>query len=183
MHFLIPEDYTPYIRTAIKEDILLGNTALINQIELAAIGEMASYLAGRYDTTKIFMDILTWNIALSYEADDYVYDAGKIYKATAASAAGIRPSVNVTQPDPIWVLEDPRNPIIVLRMIYIVLYHAHKSLPSSQIPQLRIDDYDLSIKWLEKVAEGILNPLLPEAVPTDGGIASWGSETRRQNRY
>jgi phage gp36-like protein len=180
--YLIPEDYTPYIRTAIKEDILLGNTALMAQVELAAVAEMNSYLSGRYDTEKVFPPILPWNNAFAWEADDLVYDAGAIYKALASNT-DTRPSTNVSQPTPVWAKEDPRNPIIVLRAVYIALYHAHKSLPSSQIPQLRIDDYDLSIKWLEKVAEGTLNPMLPEAVRPDTGVASWGSETRRQTRY
>lgn len=180
--FLIPEDYKPYIRAEIKEDILMGQTNIIQQVEMASQEEISSYLSGRYDVTKIFINILTYNAIRTFQTGEYVYETGKIYRALEA-VTDVSPTVNHVQENPKWVLDDPRNPLIVLRMVYITLYHAHKSLPGSQIPRLRIDDYDMSIRWLEKVAEGKLNPILPEAEKEDGVIVVYGSEERRQNRY
>lgn len=180
--FLTPEDYKPYIRKEIKEDILLGQTALIQQVELAAQAEITSYLAGRYDVSKIFTEIRSFKYDATFPEGAYVYDEGKIYKSLATQTETI-PSVNIWEETSTWALEDPRNPIIVLRMVYITLYHAHKALPGQQIPKLRIDDYDISLRWLEKVAAGLLNPLLPEAEREDGGLVAFGSEPRRQSRW
>lgn len=180
--FLITEDYSPYIRTSIKDDILLGQTSLIKKVELAAQAEMSSYLNDRYDVTKVFIDIMPYHADLQYNAGAYIYDAGNIYKALEA-ITGVQPSVEIEEEDSRVSLEDPRNPIIVLRMVYITLYHAHKSLPGSQIPQLRIDDYDISLKWLRDVATGVINPLLPEAVREDNAIVAYGSEERRVVRW
>lgn len=180
--FLIPEDYTPYIRSSIKEDILLGNTALINQVELAAQEEITAYLAGRYDTSKIFTFIRPYAVTTQYALGDYIYRTGKIYRALEA-ITGVDPAVEILETNSRVSLEDPRNPLIVQRMVYITLYHAHKSLPGSQIPQLRIDDYDYTIRMLEKIAAGLLNPILPEALLEDGGVVAFGSETKRQTRW
>ena len=180
--FLIPEDYKPYIRESIKDDILLGQTSLIKKVELAAQEEMSSYLAGRYDVTKIFVVIQTYDDDSQYNAGDYIYDAGNIYKALEA-ITGVQPSLEILEDDPRVALEDPRNPLIVLRMVYITLYHAHKALPGSQIPQLRIDDYDISRQWLKDVTSGLINPLLPEAEVETNSLVLYGSEERRTTRW
>lgn len=180
--FLFPTDYTPYIRASIKEDILLGQSAIMQQVELAAQEEISSYLNGRYDVSKIFMLIQDWNNTAQYAIGAYIHRSGKIYKALEA-ITGVDPAVEIGQENSRVSLEDPRNPLIVQRMIYIALYHGHKSLPGSQIPQLRIDDYDYSIRMLEKIASGLINPLLPEAEKPDGGLVAFGSEERRQGRW
>ena len=180
--FLIPEDYTAYIRASIKEDILLGQTAVIQKVELAAQEEISSYLAGRYDVTKIFVVIRDYTATTQFNAGDYIYRSGSIYKALEA-IQGVDPATEILESDPRVALEDPRNPLIVQRMVYITLYHAHKALPGSQIPQLRIDDYDISLRWLEKVASGLVNPLLPEAEVEGNSIVAYGSEERRTTRW
>lgn len=180
--FLTPEDYKPYIRASIKEDILLGQTALIQRVELAAQEEISSYLAGRYDVSKIFVLIQEYAAATQYNIDDYIYSTGSIYKALEA-IQGVDPAAEILESDPRVALEDPRNPLIVQRMVYITLYHAHKALPGSQIPQLRIDDYDISLRWLEKVASGLVNPLLPVSEVEGSSIVAYGSEERRTTRW
>jgi phage gp36-like protein len=190
--FLHPQDYKPYIRAEIKEDILLDQTEIIRQVEQAAQAQMESYLSGRYDTSKIFIPVLTWNDETNYSAGAYVYaeneaGTGLVFKASVNVTAGSgNPWDNIEDPTPaniVWEIEDPRNPVIVLKMIYMTLYHGHKALPGNRIPQLRIDDYSDAIRWLEKIAEGKINPILPEAVVEGEGIASWGSETRRNTRW
>lgn len=180
--FLIPEDYTPYIRASIKEDILLGQTAIIQKVELAAQEEMSSYLAARYDVSKIFVLIRDYADTTQYNIGDYIYRSGVIYKALEA-IIGIDPATEILEEDSRVALEDPRNPLIVLRMVYITLYHAHKALPGSQIPQLRIDDYDISLQWLKDVATGLINPILPEAEVEGNTLVLYGSEERRTTRW
>ena len=182
VRFLIPSDYTPYIRKEIKEDILLKQTDVIQKVEMAAQEEITSYLSGRFDTSAIFMTISDYESTRPVKAGDFIHEDGKIYRALE-DQTGVSPSESVASENPTFVLDDPRNPIIVLRMVYITLYHAHKALPGSQIPKLRIDDYDISIRWLEKVASGLLNPLLPVTEEGDNYLVAYGSETRRKVRY
>jgi phage gp36-like protein len=190
--FLTPQDYKPYIRDEIKDDILFEDLALIKQVELQAQSQMESYLSGRYDTSKIFVPVLEWDTDKNFTAGQYAYaeneeGSGFVFKALInIPAGGDNPWDNLLDEVPaniVWSMEDPRNPVIVLQLVYMVLYHGHKALPGNRIPQLRIDDYDHAIAWLEKVAEGRLNPILPEAVTEDQALSYWGSETRRNNRF
>lgn len=190
--FLTPQDYAPYIRPEIKDDLLIDDDTLRRQVELSAQSQMESYLSGRYDTSKIFVPILTWDADKGYSASSYAYaenedDIGAIFKALInVPTNGVNPWENIVDTTPanvVWSMEDPRNPVVVLHLVYLSLYHGHKALPGNRIPQLRIDDYEHAIRWLEKVSEGKLNPILPEAIVEGNSIASWGSETRRNNRY
>ena len=182
VRFLIPSDYHPYIRKEIKEDILLKQTDVIQKVEFAAEAEIASYLSSRFDVAKIFTPISDYESTRLVKAGAFIHESDKIWRSLV-DQTGIRPSESATSDTPTFVVDDPRNPIIVLRMVYITLYHAHKALPGSQIPKLRIDDYDISIRWLEKVAGGLLNPLLPVAEEGDNYLVAFGSEERRVVRY
>lgn len=54
-----------------------------------------------------------------------------------------------------------RNPLIITYMVDIVLYQLHSRIPGKLIPEIRADRYNAAIMWLDKVAEGKLNPDLP----------------------
>jgi phage gp36-like protein len=58
--------------------------------------------------------------------------------------------------------DDERNPVLVMYLIDMALYHLHSKQPGRNIPQIRIDRYDTAIDWLSKVAKGDLNPNLAE---------------------
>lgn len=54
-----------------------------------------------------------------------------------------------------------RNPVLVLYMADMVLYHIHSRIAPMNIPELRGIRYDAAIGWLKRVADGKLNPDLP----------------------
>lgn len=56
---------------------------------------------------------------------------------------------------------DDRNPLIVMYLIDIALYHLFSAITPRQVPQIRMDRYDAAINWLKAVAAGKLNPALP----------------------
>ena len=56
---------------------------------------------------------------------------------------------------------DERNPLIVLYMIDIALYHLFSAVASRNVPQIRMDRYDAAVAWLKMVSKGQLNPDLP----------------------
>ena len=63
---------------------------------------------------------------------------------------------------------DERNPLIVLYMIDIDLYHLFSSVAPRNVPQIRMDRYDAAVAWLKMVAKGQLNPDLPVNNDADG---------------
>jgi len=64
---------------------------------------------------------------------------------------------------------DDRNPVIIIKMIDIVLYHLSASLPARLGMETRQLRYDETIKWLDKVNKGLINPGLPYKDADDSG--------------
>lgn len=80
-----------------------------------------------------------------------------------------------------------RNPLILMYMIDIVLYHIHARINPKFIPDIRKDRYDIALSWLDKVAKGVLNPDLPRLVDSNNetvGFASrYGSNTKFNHQF
>lgn len=176
--FLIDADYPTFIQGDILTEVTRGDSNNRKKAELAAVSEMTSYLNVRYDIAKVFYEITTWDNDKQYQADVYVVHNNVIYKAVLENT-GTEPGTDDTR----WIAEDPRNPIIVMYCVYIALYHLHQALPGRKIPQLRIDNYDLAVKWLKMVATGKLEPNLPEPEDESKNYINYGSNTRRTNHY
>lgn len=58
-------------------------------------------------------------------------------------------------------IEAERNPLIIMYMIDIALYHLHSNITTRATPAIREKRYDAAIDWLEKVSRGSLDPSLP----------------------
>jgi phage gp36-like protein len=80
-----------------------------------------------------------------------------------------------------------RNPLILMYMIDIVLYHIHARINPKFIPDIRKDRYDVAISWLIKVARGELNPDLPKIDNSETSLAGlgnrWGSNTKFNHQF
>lgn len=61
-----------------------------------------------------------------------------------------------------------RSAQIIMRCTDITLYHLHTSASPDNVPELREKRYNDAIGWLEKIADGFINPILPakETEPT-----------------
>ena len=55
-----------------------------------------------------------------------------------------------------------RNALVVMYMCDIVLYHLHSRISPDNIPELRNNRYMGARDWLEKVADGFINPSIIE---------------------
>lgn len=55
----------------------------------------------------------------------------------------------------------PRNALVVMYAVDILLYHIHSRISPSAIPQMRIERYENSIQWLRDIAKGLITPDLP----------------------
>lgn len=81
---------------------------------------------------------------------------------------------------------DARNPLVVMYMIDISLYHMHSRVTPRNIPEIRIDRYDSAIKWLDKVNKGALTPDLPKKADADGETvirSRMGSNTKLNHQW
>lgn len=79
---------------------------------------------------------------------------------------------------------EDRNPIIMMYLIDIVLYHLHSNIVTRAMPKTRADRYEAAISWLDKVSRGQLDPALPlleteDSTPT----LKTGSNTKYRSRW
>lgn len=76
-----------------------------------------------------------------------------------------------------------RNPIIVMYVIDMALYHLHSLINMNKIPKARKERYEKATEWFRMVNEGDINPPdLP--LPTDGTkeYVLFGGNTKRSNQ-
>jgi hypothetical protein len=124
---------------------------------------MRSYLSARFDTNKIFIDVMAWNTATTYGELSHVYQSvtedsvtvTSMYYANTANT-GQNPTGGAS-----WTLGDLRNPLVVMRMVDISIYHMFAKIPSRQTPEDVGLRYEEAIKWLEGIAGGKYTPTLP----------------------
>lgn len=80
-----------------------------------------------------------------------------------------------------------RNALIVMYAVDILLYHIHSRLNPNQIPQLRIDRYDMAIAWLKAAGAGTVAADLPGKPDTEQTTATgniiYSGDTKRSNRF
>lgn len=144
---------------------------------------------------------------VSYVVGDRVSYEGKIYDCLADSTGNLPTDENfwlfITNDNSIYVATqttagnypndtnfftfgDDRDPVIVTYCIDIALYHVHSRINPRNIPQLRIDRYDMAMAWLKGIKTGespVFN--LPELVleDNDGRFIKIGSNTPRSQYY
>lgn len=82
-----------------------------------------------------------------------------------------------------------RNQLIVMFAVDITLYHLYAAINRMRTPVERVERYKRAIKWLEDVADGLINPVgLPLVTdPTTGedtlNPIRWGSECKYGNGW
>jgi phage gp36-like protein len=112
------------------------------------------------------------------------------FELEAAAGAKLDPPAPV-ELGPAWTQLDPRNPLLVLYLIDLTLYHIHSRQAGVKVPQLRMDRYDMAIDWLKAARAGKMSTGLPAAPVTlpDGENnvqnirARFGSLTKLNNSY
>ena len=73
-----------------------------------------------------------------------------------------------------------RNSVVVLRTCDVALYHLSAWLPNKMGHEIRLERYELALKWLEGVQAGKITPDLPTVTGEDGeedvnNPVKWGS--------
>jgi phage gp36-like protein len=75
-----------------------------------------------------------------------------------------------------------RDPVLLLYMVDILLYHLYSRINPVKIPELRIHRYENAMRFLKAVAKGEITPNLPEPVDTADDIR-WGSAPQLGHSY
>lgn len=75
-----------------------------------------------------------------------------------------------------------RNPLIVMYLCDIALYHMSASLPQKMGSEIRKERYDRAIKWLEGVQAGKIVPELPLPVDENGETVYTGTLIYNSNK-
>ncbi|QHB38537.1 hypothetical protein lotta82_gp026 [Flavobacterium phage vB_FspM_lotta8-2] len=159
--------------------------AILLETEQNVIQEIASYLAGRYDTPKIFVNIEEHTAGATYAAGEFLYDAvtDKFYTALEATSAS----------DPLtdeakFAEGDTRPALIKRHVVNIALYELHSRINPRNIPEFRIQRRDDSIKWLKMVQDPRNNvdaDFLPrrDFGEQRGNDISWNSKPKLTHDY
>lgn len=71
---------------------------------------------------------------------------------------------------------DDRNPLLVMYLMDMALYHLHTRITPRNIPEVRGIRYENAINWLNKVASGKLTPQLTR-------LADGGGEPELRSRH
>jgi len=77
-----------------------------------------------------------------------------------------------------------RNPLIIMYLIDMILYHLHANVATRAMPKVREDRYNAAIAWLDKVSKGMLEPDLPIISTEDSSpTLQVGSNTKYFKRW
>lgn len=76
-----------------------------------------------------------------------------------------------------------KNPLVIMYLSDIVLYHLHTSAMPDNIPELREKRFTSATDWMEKVADGFLNPILPAKEEEEKIPLRYGSSSEKQETH
>ena len=79
--------------------------------------------------------------------------------------------------------EEARNPMVIMTMIDITLWHLSAKLPGRMNYDIRKERYEAALSWLEKVNKGLVNPGLPLIDDTDPGNPIKFASQRKKNPF
>lgn len=183
--FLTQLDFQNHQRDGDLDVLTNGGIASVGLFaEAAAVEEMKSYLALRFDVAVIFIDVDVYSSTKAYLVNDMVWvdDAGTL-KHFVCIQDGV--GQNPLTAAPYWVQNDIRNARLVMIGVDIAVYHMYAKVPNRQTPQDVIDRYLDAIKWLEGVAKGLYKPTLPllDDTTTPTARLYYGSKDKLDNSW
>lgn len=179
--FLLPKDYKPIIRTTILQLLKSDNDYTQEDAELTVQAMITAIISGKYDCSKIFIDITQYSSTNNYVTNDYVFDSTQLYKVYVAKANSTGVALTDTTK---WTEGDPRNKAFVSKMIDWVVYDLHKNIVSQNIPEIRVKAFEAAEKWFTMLANDQLNidlPLLNEDAPSNNLIL--GTNTKYSSTW
>lgn len=159
---------------------------IIKDTEINVIQEIISYISGRYDCAKIFVDTIEHQTGDSYNANEFLYDevTNKFYKAIVDTTGA-----DLLTDETKFLEGDIRPALIRRHVVNIALYELHSRINPRNIPTFRIERRDDSIKWLKMVQDPRNNVNADEFLPKKefkektGNDISWNSKPKLTHDY
>ena len=185
MAFLRRTDYLKQIRSENLEVVTSDSTSILREAELAAQAEISSYLRHRYDTAKIFVDLVEYDASATYNTGDLIAFPDieeAIYSANEDLLTGVSPLDDPTK----WTQGDTRDALIKMHLVDITLYHLHSRINPRNIPDFRIARRDEATEWLKMIASGKITVDLPILQPEEDQIGlkiKWSSNEKFNHNY
>jgi len=171
MAYLILSDFKKLIQTDNLAAIIGSDYTILDQVKIAAVVELTSYLIQKYDCSKEFTDTVPWTRATAYKANNRVYLDATAYSASAvyvtndlclqagnvyiSIAGNVAHAFNAGE----WTLIGPQY-----SMFYV-------TLPEPEFNSAAIYAAGDEVFWKDKVYTCVL----PTVVPTHAGQLQAGS--------
>lgn len=134
-----------------------------------------------YDEIVTPMESDCWGMIGAYDNSIDTYELSSheyvVYK-DAVYYPIMNPNADVPQIEVNMRYHDPRNFNLKKHMVQLSLYELHKLISPNNISQVRIDDYEHSMKWLKDASRLKLNPQIPRKVDSKGeDVTDWQMAT------
>lgn len=187
------EEMRSYLTSRYKTDEIFIDVPAFQLNTTYVLGDVVEYEGSFYTPT---VNIVPQNYVPPYvysytkdytNGDNVFFTDGQIYECQIISSIGVPPP-NMNHWQLIgageWtVTADPRNALIKMYLIDLVLYHLHARINPRDTPEQRKDRYKQVIGWLKKVSDGHINPHLPKEDNNDHDFIIFGSNPARNNHY
>ena len=135
---------------------------------------------GAYSVPVNLLATAVYNSGTNYVVDDYAQYLGSIYVCISDTTGQFNPDAWRA----VWVLGDNRDQLMVTSIVDIALWYAHKAIAPSNIPELRIDAYNVAIEWFRRLRDGIEQASnMPLIQPKQGRRILSDSLVARNNYY
>lgn len=119
---------------------------------------------GAYTVPANLLPTAAYNSSTSYTANQYAQFQGNIYICLAATTGQFDPD----KWRAVWVLGDNRSQLMVTSIVDIALWYMHAAIAPNNIPELRMEKYNVAIEWLRRVRDGIEQANLTLIQPKSG---------------
>ncbi len=101
-------------------------------------------------------------------------DTAKLDRAEQMAVEEVKPYVAVRYDTDVLFTPPLREPLRTI-VTDVMLWHLHAVVSPDHIPELRKERYDKAVQWLEKLADGLLNPDFPAKEDATGKPLRYGS--------
>lgn len=136
---------------------------------------------GAYTVAANLLASAAYNSGTTYTTGNYCQFSGNIYICTAATTTG---QFNPDAWRAVWILGDNRDQLMVTSIVDIALWYVHKRIAPNNIPDLRVDAYNVAIEWLRRIRDGIEQAAnVPLIQPKSGRRILSDSLVARNNYY
>jgi hypothetical protein len=106
---------------------------------------------GTYTVAANLLATAAYNSATSYPIGAYAQFQGNIFVCIANTTGQFDPSKWRV----VWTLGDNRSQLMLTSIVDIALWYAHASIAPNNIPELRVDKYNVAINYFTSVRDGI----------------------------